>query len=413
MSIYQIPETNLEIERENQILEWNGITKEEGKRKPKRKYRFYVYQLELVAAFMTYQVTMNGQPWFNSSHKKNEKWKRISTNTATREVSKAKKLAIRSLFVLGNDLGMVEVAAFSSAPKFAVTYITNKQVTAESFKPHLDKVVKRLEKKENNMNGKEPVLGADVECVLRHTSGKYVLASRYFSKKGKIGYDAIWLKGNRNKHPLVEFRPSPSKNPKDIYVQLYRSMKTGVSIVNNPKIEWLAGGKPLKGYPIGGHIHFSQVHLESQLIRALDNYITLPLSLMESKESLSRRPKYGFLGDYREQFHGGFEYRTPPSWIVTPTITRGVLAIAKVVSSDYKMLNWLPLNGYEVQKDFYQGNREALYSTAKTLWEHLKGCPSYKENQKDIDSFFQLLDQGFVWKEYQDIRKAWRLPPYR
>lgn len=413
MSVYQPPETQVEVQRENQILEWNGIAKEEGKRKPKRRYRFYIYQFEIVAAFITYQVSMNGQPWFNSSHNKNEKWKKISTNTATREISKAKKLAIRSLYVLGYDLGMVEVATFSSAPQFAVTYLTNKKVSAESFKPHLDKVIKRLEKKEKNTDENDPVLGADVECVLRHTNGKYVLASRYFPKKGKIGYDAIWLRGNRNKHPLVEFRPSPSKNPKDIYVQLYRSLKTGVAKVNNPKIEWLAGGKPLKGYPIGGHIHFSQVQLETNLIRALDNYITLPLSIMESKESKSRRPKYGFLGDYREQFHGGFEYRTPPSWIVSPTITRGVLAIAKVVSSDFKSLNWMPLNSYDVQKEFYQGNREALYPTAKTIYEQLKECPSYKDVRKDIDSFFQLIEQGFIWNEYQDIRKAWRLPPYR
>lgn len=412
MNVYQPPETQIEVEKEKQILEWNGIKKDEGKRKHKRRYRFIIYELELVAAFMTSQVTKNGQPWFNSS-KKNEKWKRISTNTATREVLKAKKLAIRSLYVLGYDLGMVEVSSFSSAPLFSITNLTNKQVLTESFESHLSKVVKRIDKKESEMIDKECVLGADVECVLRHTSGKYDLASRYFSKKGKIGYDAIWLRGNRNKHPLVEFRPAPSKNPKDIYTQLYRSLKAAVAKVNNSKIVWLAGGKPLKGYPIGGHIHFSQVHLDASLLRALDNYITLPLSLMESKESLSRRPKYGFLGDYREQFHGGFEYRTPPSWMVTPEITRGVLSIAKVVANDYKTLNWLPLNSYEVQKEFYQGNREALYPTASAILDQLKGCPSYKNEQKDIDSFFKLLDKRFVWNEYQDIRKAWRLPPYR
>lgn len=413
MNVYQPPETHTEVERETQLLEWNGIKKEASQRKAKRKYRFIIYGLELVAAFMSTQVSTNGQPWFNTRNKKNEKWRRISTNIATREVSKAKKMAIRGLYVLGYDLGMVEVSAYSSAPLFSITHITNKQAIGGSIESQLAKVVNRLEKKERETLEKEPVLGADIECVLRHTSGKYVLASRYFSKKGKVGYDAIWIRGKRNKHPLVELRPAPSKKPKDIYVQIYRSMKAAVAKVNNPKIEWLAGGRPLKGYPIGGHIHFSQVHLEASLLRALDNYITLPLSLMESKESLSRRPKYGFLGDYREQFHGGFEYRTPPSWIVTPTITRGVLAISKVVASDYKSINWFPLNNYDVQREFYEGNREALYPTAKSILEQLKSCPSYKNEEKDIDSFFQLLDQRFVWNEYQDIRKAWRLPPYR
>jgi hypothetical protein len=56
MSVYQPPETQKEVERENQILEWNGITKEEGKRKPKKRYRFYIYQLELVAAFISSKI---------------------------------------------------------------------------------------------------------------------------------------------------------------------------------------------------------------------------------------------------------------------------------------------------------------------------------------------------------------------
>jgi hypothetical protein len=413
MNIYQEPETQTEIEKETRVLEWNGIKKEQGKRKYKRKYRFFIYQLELIALFQTAQQSSSGQPWVHSKKKKMYRWKQISTNTMTREVSKAKKLAIRSLYILGYDLGMVEISVSSSAPNYTVTKITNKHILSEKMESSLSQVMSRLSEKDKENIGNEPVLGTDIEFVLRHTNGKFALASRYFSKRGKVGYDAIWVRGNRNRYPLVEFRPSPNENPRVLFTNLYRCMRYAIRKINNPHIQWLAGGNPLKGYPIGGHIHFSKISLQANLIRALDNYLTLPLLLMESKESMSRRPKYGYLGDYREQFHGGFEYRTPPSWIVTPNVAKGVLALSKLIAKDYQTLNWMPLTSYDVQREFYQGNRESLYPVARSLWDNIKECPSYNKYQNDIDGFFQLIEKKYIWNEYEDIRKAWRLPPYK
>jgi hypothetical protein len=413
MNVYQEPETQTEIEKETRVLEWNGIKKEQGKSKYKRKYRFFIYQFELIALYQSSHFSASGQPWVSANKKQKVRWKQLGTNTMTREISKAKDLAIRSLFILGYDLGMVEITVYNSAANFTVSKISDQHVLSQKMESSLSQIMSKLDIQEKGNRVRDPVLGTDVEFVLRHKSGKFVLASRYFSKKGKVGYDAIWLRGNRNKYPLAELRPTPNEKPRELFANIYRCMKIAIRRINNPKIEWLAGGNPLKRYPIGGHIHFSNINLQAKMIRALDNYLTLPLLLMESKESMSRRPKYGYLGDYREQFHGGFEYRTPPSWIVTPSVARGVLAISKLIAKDYHQLSWFPLNSYDVQKDFYQGNREAIYPVVQSVWEKIKECSSYKQYQKDIDGFFKLIEQGYVWNEFEDIRKAWRLPPYK
>ncbi|WP_202077282.1 putative amidoligase domain-containing protein [Caldalkalibacillus salinus] len=412
MNKYQQPETHTEREREFQLLKYNGISKHTGKRKTRKKFRFFIYQFDVVALFETTRNQANGQPWIYSSKHQKELWKQIETQNLSREVLKAKKVAIRCLYLLGYDLGMVEVCTHTSAPKYTVSQIFNHSRLADQADRTLKQLVQRSQTREKSNENKTPLLGADVEFVLKHNNGKYVLASRYFSKRGKVGYDAIWLRGNRNKHPLVELRPSPTKNPRQLYNNLYRCMTQAVRKINNSQVQWLAGGAPLTRYPIGGHIHFSQIYLTPKLVRALDNYLTLPLSVMESDESRSRRPKYGFIGDYRNQYHGGFEYRTPPSWIVSPTVAKGVLCLAKVIVQDYHKLSYFPFDNYDVHQQFYTGNRESLYSYVRTVWSHLKNCPTYAKYKTELDRFYELIERRYVWNEFEDIRKAWQLPPY-
>jgi hypothetical protein len=182
--------------------------------------------------------------------------------------------------------------------------------------------------------------------------------------------------------------------------------------INRSDLSWLAGGHPLKGFPIGGHIHFSQIPLTSRFIRALDNYLTLPLFLMESPASLTRRSKYGFLGDVREQFHGGFEYRTPPSWLVRPRVAKGILSLSKVLTLDYKNLIWMPTLNKDVQFSFYKGKKEEVYSIVELIWNELRQCcPSYANYQKELDQFYELIESGYEWNEFDDIRRWWQIGP--
>jgi len=400
-----------EQQREN-LFAWNGISRVTSNNvRVKNYYRVFVCQLDCIDLFRKGRRTGN-EPWVaHQKSKKRTKWIRISTDTPYREIKKVKRLAIRALYILGFDMGVVDIVTTSAAPKQRLVRISPLTPIDENMVTKIKSKVKKVLDDANE--SKNAVLGADIEFVLKHAKGKYVLASRYFSRHGKVGHDAIWLRGNRNKYPIGELRPSPSENPKNLFKHVNQCLRIAVKKINNSNIEILAGGRPISTYPIGGHIHFSQVNLHSHFIRALDNYLTLPLFLLESDVSMNRRPKYGFIGDYREQFHGGFEYRTPPSFISNPTITKGVLCLAKVISNDYPKLLHMPLNQYQTQKAFYEGRKELIYPTVHYLWQEIKNCPSYNKYKNELDAFYSLIQERYSWNEYADIRKAWRLPPYQ
>src|SRR5690606_27831164 len=207
-------------------------------------------------------------------------------------------------------------------------------------------------------------------------------------------------------------RPRPSSSPRELIVRLYRGMLLAAKKINNPNVSWLAGALPRPGLPIGGHIHFSGVPLGSAILRALDNYVTLPLVLLEDKRGLKRRPTYGFLGNFREKFHGGFEYRTPPSWLVSPTLTKGILSLAKLIALNYPFLTYWPLRDVSVQKAYYRGEEEVVKSIVPALWREVRRLPQYAEEQNALDPHYDYLMSGKTWDESEDIRQKWRIPPY-
>src|SRR5690606_31866806 len=93
----------------------------------------------------------------------------------------------------------------------------------------------------------------------------------------------------------------------------------------------------------------------------LDNYLALPVLFLENpKSSRLRRPRYGFLGDWRSQPHGGFEYRTPGSWLISPQYAQAVLCLAKVVATDYPLLRRNVFLSLANQRAFYQADKPAL-----------------------------------------------------
>lgn len=51
---------------------------------------------------------------------------------------------------------------------------------------------------------------------------------------------------------------------------------------------------PQPGFPLGGHLHFSGVALNGALLRALDNYLALPLALLEDKRAVAQTALWQF-----------------------------------------------------------------------------------------------------------------------
>jgi hypothetical protein len=133
---------------------------------------------------------------------------------------------------------------------------------------------------------------------------------------------------------------------------------------------------------------------------------------VEDERGKGRRPKYGFLGDFRYQKHGGFEYRTPPSWLVSPTLTKGVFVTAKLIVANYRTLNHNPLADFDLQHAYYTGDKEKILSLVPVLWEDLKKLDDYQIYENYLDEFYRYLTSGITWDETQDFRKNWRIPPY-
>lgn len=253
------------------------------------------------------------------------------------------------------------------------------------------------------------LIGADPEFILRKPNGKIVSADRFMGREGEVGCDAVVLSGHRIVLPLVELRPQPSSSPIALTLHLQSLMKRAEKIINDPDLEWLAGAMPVKGLPLGGHIHFSGVELTSQLLRVLDNYLALPLVMLEGDNVNHRRPRYGFLGDFRHQSHGGFEYRSLPSWLASPQITVGVLSLALLIANHYLELQQRPLRTIEVQQAFYHGDRNIIKPIVDTLWQDIKLTTLYKKYDKELNHLFQMIQRKEMWQEQLDFRKNWKI----
>ncbi|WP_164491717.1 putative amidoligase domain-containing protein [Staphylospora marina] len=389
------------------VLKLHGISVGETLT-PVKEYVLAVFQTKVVAVWRT-----RGHPVWNASARKKQTYVRADVTESSKEMRKAQALAIRAVYALGLDYGLVRLRIGTGRRMGIVNVqpapILNKDMekgfvqAIQSYyqqciqpKPSVDRIV----------------LGADPEFVMKTPDGNLVIASRYVPIRGKVGCDAIWIGQNRNQKPLFELRPEPTPDPKTLVVRMYQALLYCAKKTRHVQCKWLAGSLPHPGFPIGGHIHFSGILPDFKLLRALDNYLTLPLTLAEDAKGIKRRPKYGFLGDFRYQEHGGFEYRTPPSWLVSPTLTKGVLAAAKVIAVNYRSLRHDPFAQLKMQEAYYSGNKKELAAWLEPIWEDLRQTEEYRLYARYLDDFFRYLASGKVWDETRDFRKSWRIPPY-
>ncbi len=358
-----------------------------------------------------------GKSWTNQSilqNKNSNTFVQLNKLVSNREEKRVINQAIRAVYALNLDYAVVKIG-ISTGAKPWVLHVNAKYDANDAISRLIDLAVQEFITDWDNIAKtwkKEVVIGADPEFILQDMDGKLVLASNFLPIKGLIGCDQIWTNRDRNQRPLAELRPIPADNVRDFIINLYKGMQIGSRKITNRNLKWLAGAMPMKGYPLGGHIHFSKVRLNSFLLRALDNYLTLPITLFEDKNGITRRPKYGFLGDYRKQFHGGFEYRTIPSWLVSPTITKGVIALSKLIAENYIYLYQNPLEDIFVQKAYYEGNKELLKPIVQELWKELKQLKDFHLYEKYLLPLERLLSQGYTWNEQIDFRKAWLIPPF-
>ncbi|MEK6878890.1 MAG: hypothetical protein AABY22_04745 [Nanoarchaeota archaeon] len=275
--------------------------------------------------------------------------------------------------------------------------------------------------------------GADPEFVLE--SLPYNSNLNFFShdkkRKNRFGKD-------RGGIPLRELRPAPSKDPititnsiRSILQRTYRA---------HPELDqttFRAGSYWKK--PLGGHIHicggawknsvkilsnhsdyeeiytsYCQKHI-NPFINLLDWGLAIPLFLVEfPPESHSRKKQgYGGLGSWRvNNFQLGIEYRTPPSWLVSPHMTLAVFSMVKLLTESFEKNPSCATYAKNCQdRDVKKKFKECNISYFNSLYPDIKifitSLPSYSEYSDAINYLWDLIESNHYWNEEPDGWKTW------
>ncbi|GAB1444000.1 hypothetical protein MASR2M39_28450 [Ignavibacteriales bacterium] len=163
-------------------------------------------------------------------------------------------------------------------------------------------------------------IGCDPELVLRE-NGKFVPASNYYKRSSSFGLDGC--------NQIAELRPGYSESPIDLTAKIKIILEYGHE--KHPELEMFAGHFQ-NSYPIGGHLHLSCVPT-SKLMDSLDAVLYSLSTVIDDKEQREAREKtgYGKRLEYRTKQYG-FEYRTPGSWCISPSVTLVTLTLAKLAA---------------------------------------------------------------------------------
>lgn len=334
--------------------------------------------------------------------------KREASSTLFKRVE---RLAIKTLYTLGLDHGSVRMESSGNGGCAVISIdpcpwkgVTNLAATyRESWKQQQE----LLDEERNHRP--TPILGMDPEFLLvQMPESKIVPASRFLERTGMAGCDSVTIDGRRI-YPIAELRPAPSSEPRELLAHLMRAFAVASRSISDHSLIWQAGGMPQRGLPLGGHIHFSGVNLTGELLRGLDNYLALPLAFLQDPRGSERRPRYGALGDFRLKSYGGFEYRTLPSFLVSPLVAKGVVALAGLIASGYTQLRQRPLEKAEVHTAFYEGKREVIKEHIPALVDDLKRLDGYARYERYASPLLLQLKLGRTWDESRDIRKLWNI----
>ncbi|TXK85098.1 putative amidoligase domain-containing protein [Paenibacillus sp. N3.4] len=379
-------------------------------------YKVAIFHLQTLLVFEKKETLLLADKAMYNQRKRNttSAYTEVEPDRTGFHVRRATREALKAVYALGLDYGLVTIGILRSGHTLVLDVDPVPQLSgklAAAFAQAMDRyelgIAKELRRKERAM------LGSDPEFLLLSAQGKVVSADRFLQREGTVGCDAIVLSGQRLILPLAELRPQPSTDPQELTRNLYSTMKLAARAIPDESLAWLSGGMPVGGFPLGGHIHFSRCWPNVHLLRALDNYLALPLILIEGVTTRERRPRYGFLGDFRRQkLHGGFEYRTLPSWMHSPDITHGVFALASLIADNYWLLPEQPLQKLDIQAAYYHGDKFYLQGTVAKLWNNLEKLKGYALFAKVLNRFRTRIESMEPWNERADIRKAWKIAPY-
>lgn len=228
-------------------------------------------------------------------------------------------------------------------------------------------------------------LGCDPELVCR-LNGRFVSAHNYFKSNSSFGLDGC--------DSIAELRPGYSESPIDLTAKIKAIIDYGHE--KQPELEFFAGHFQ-DNMTLGGHIHFG-IQPEDEIIDALDVTLYALSNCIDDREQRSKRERsgYGKRKAFRKQPHG-FEFRTPGSFLLSPSTTLVTLTLAKlaVLAAEEDDLDISELKGRQHSVTFLRSLKNSL----KTIPEDCE------EGLKELDL---LISKKWNWN--LNILPAWGIP---
>jgi hypothetical protein len=321
-------------------------------------------------------------------------------------------LAQKAVYGLGLDFGVVNIGLSPEGKAYVLDVdaycYTMDYKCRKAYVRQFGNTIKKYEDLKENI--KEITIGADPECIIKDKiSGEMIFASEFLGNEGLIGLDDRSIEAGKRCFPLMELRPKYSTCPIDVVSSIKTILNDASKKINYSNIGIYAGSMPSLNYWSGGHIHFG-IKPNAKLIRALDNYLALPVLMIEKTNTARKRMvKYGTLGNYRLKSHGGFEYCTLSSWLVSPNIALGVLCLAKVIVQEYLNLQACYLNTYSDVRSYYLVNKNYFKDRIVDIVSAIEKTKTYKIYEEQLEPMLDKIVENAEWKENRDIKEAWNL----
>ncbi|MHB8170375.1 MAG: putative amidoligase domain-containing protein [Thermincolia bacterium] len=379
-----------------------------------RRYTVYIFDLQVLSIIRKMDGQVVETPFqnpFSPNYGPD-----MALPTQHKEWEKVCTMATRAIYALGLHFGAVDIGVDKSGKAYALQIEPAPRLTrfvartmANAFQAY---ILRFIRKEEFARSMTVLTMGADPEFMLRNKVTKQmILASNFFPFSGIVGCDQRSMLGQRRQHPLAELRPAPAKEPMELFSNLQKAMAMAIKLAPFYNVEWVAGSEPFPGYQIGGHIHFGGIRVTTDLLSALDNYLAIPVMLLENPESArKRRKKYGFLGDYRIQSYGGFEYRALACWLVSPRLTRAVLSLAYLVATNYLKLSKDWLADARLRLKFKEADKAVFYLVFQEIWQEISALPQFPKYKEMLEPMAKMISEKKRWRENVDIRETWNMP---
>ena len=229
-----------------------------------------------------------------------------------------------------------------------------------------------------------------------------------------------------------EMRPKYGNNPIEHFNEILKLMK---ELEERLKSDIICYGKELQikaGTMIddeaegefiflGGHIHlgFDRIGTETDAI-ILSTFVGIPLTLIENFYERDRHRVYGKFGEYNvkaianEDTYNGLEFRMPSSWLVSPQITIGALALAYTTMHEILLGGKGTLKHIDFMKFFWENEEQyeqekwdVLKEKIPEIYSEVKKMRLYPEYKEYIDYIFDMIERGESWDSNADILVTW------